>query len=189
MGTRLFRASFFGLCAVVSLSGGAVRADGLIDFTYISTRNRNFNNKAHLLNTGIFVEPGDRLDITGTGRILVGGPFSVLSNFDMGLISPIQSDELIRSYGPAGAAFRAAPIPQSGESVLFAQDLAWDDDRHDMDITVYAQSRGLVYIGMLDHEFGDNTGSHEFQIRHVSVPEPCSALLLGMAALWVRKRR
>lgn len=164
-------------------------AETVYDFTYISTRNSSFNNRAHLLNTGVHVSPGDVLHIVGTGQINVGGPYYVMANFDMGLISPTNALELARDYRGVGGNFSAEPIPLFGESVLFKQDrLSLSDDR-DLDILVTSQSEGYLYIGIFDNWFGDNTGQHDIQIS--IVPEPGTALLAlaGCCAVFGRRRR
>ncbi len=177
------------LSALSAAAGGLcpARGDSIYDFTYISTRNGAYNTKAYMLNTGVFVHAGEQVDITGTGHIFVGGGQVVWSNFDMGLISPLDSTFLIRNYFGDGATYLGTPSALTGESVLFHQDRIAEGDRHDLDITVFAQSEGYVYIGMFDHYYADNTGYHDFQL-HVT-PEPSAGLLLVFALLPRRRRR
>lgn len=174
--------------AAMCMHASAVRAETIYDFTYVSTRDNANNNAAHLLNTGVRVVPGDILHIVGTGQIHVGGPYYVMSNFDMGLISPANTSQLIRSYRGVGGNFSAEPIPLAGESVFFRQDRANLYDDHDLDIVATAQSEGYLYIGIFDNWFADNTGQHSLRIT--ILPEPASGLLavIGSLALLGRRR-
>lgn len=176
-------------CALLLAVVGAARAETVYDFTYVSTRSASYNDKSHLLNTGLYLQPGEVLEIVGTGQIHVGGPYYVWSNFDMGLISPIYAPELMREYHGEGANYTVAPIPLAGETVLFKQDRTSLFDDHDLSILVTAQSEGWFYMGMFDNYFQDNTGQH---LLHITVtPEPAAAVLVlfCLAALRRRTRR
>lgn len=179
---------FILAAAAVQLYASMAAAETIYDFSYVSTRNNAHNNRAHMLNTGIRVVPGDILHIVGTGQIHVGGPYYVMSNFDMGLISPLNTNEVIRSYRGVGGNFSAEPVALAGESVLFKQDRANLYDDHDLDITVTAQSEGYLYVGIFDNWFSDNTGQHALEIT--MLPEPGTALLvlLGACAFLGRRR-
>ena len=176
------------ITAILAAAGpsSTARAGSIYDFTYISTRNPAFNNHAHMLNTGIQVSIGDLVQIQGTGQIHVGGPYFVMSNFDMGLVSPTNAVELMRNYHAVVSNYVTAPIPQAGESVLFASDRVSLFDDHDISLWVTARSSGYVYIGMFDHQFADNTGSHQFRIT--VIPEP-STIMLVLAPLLILGRR
>ncbi len=175
--------------ALVVLAADRLPAETIYDFTYISTRNSAHNNKAHMMNTGIQVEPGDVLHLAGTGSIHVGGPYYVWSNFDMGLVSPIHAPELIRGYQGVNTNYTAAPIPLADETVLFQQYRTSLDDHQDLVLSVIAQSAGYVYLGMFDNFFADNTGQHVFRITHVPAPEPATAILLLVPGLLLLRRR
>ncbi|GMU33790.1 MAG: hypothetical protein HS101_06420 [Planctomycetia bacterium] len=164
----------------------ALNAGTVFDFSYISTRNAAFNNKAHMLNTGIQVGIGDLVQIQGTGQIHVGGPYYVMSNFDMGLISPLNNIELMRSYQGVVSNYVTAPIPLIGETVLFASDRVSLTDDHDVSLWVTARSAGYIYIGMFDQFFADNTGSHDFRIT--VIPEPAGAFLAPVLFLILGRR-
>lgn len=166
--------------------GSSARAGTVYDFTYISTRNPSFNNRAHMLNTGIQVSIGDLVQIQGTGQIHVGGPNYVMSNFDMGLVSQTNASELMRNYQGVVSNYVTAPIAQSGESVLFASDRSSLYDDHDISLWVTARSSGYVYIGMFDQFFADNTGSHQFRIT--VIPEPSTIMLLITPVLFLGRR-
>lgn len=177
----LVAAICFAFAGEETLNAGTV-----FDFSYISTRNAVFNNKAHMLNTGIQVGIGDLVQIQGTGRIHVGGPYYVMSNFDMGLISPLNNVELMRSYQGVVSNYVTAPIPLTGETVLFASDRVSLTDDHDVSLWVTARSAGFIYIGMFDQFFADNTGSHDFRIT--VVPEPAGAFLALVSFLILGRR-
>lgn len=164
-------------------------ADAIFDFTYISTRNAAYNNKAHLMNTGIQVQPGDLLRFSGTGTIHVGGPYYIWSNFVMGLISPLPNTELMRNYQGVNTNYTAAAIPLAGESVLFLQQRTSLDDHRDLLHSVVVPSAGFVYLGIFDNFFADNTGQFQFQITRTIAPEPATALLLLVSGLALIRRR
>lgn len=175
-----------GLLTAASAAAPAARAD-IVNFTYTSTTNNAHNNRAYFLNTGLSVQPGDRIRIQGTGSIYVGGGYYVLSNFDMGLVSALNQPSLVRDYHGNGTNYTGTPYPLAGESVLFSQDRISLTDDHHLNIIVTAQSAGKVYIGMFDNYFADNTGSHHFTLE--VIPEPATASLALFAVLGCLARR
>jgi len=180
--SKLALAAFCILCG----SGAMAQAGSVYDFSYISTRDPAFNNKTHMLNTGIQVSVGDLVHIQGTGQIHVGGPYYVMSNFDMGLISPINTTQLMRDYHGVVSNYVTAPIPLANESVLFSSDRSSLTDDHDISLWTTAPSSGHLYIGMFDQFFADNTGSHQFTIT--VVPEPATALFVFAYSLILGRR-
>ncbi len=164
----------------------AARAD-IVNFTFTSTTNNAYNNRAFFLNTGLSVQPGDLIRIQGTGSIYVGGGQYVLSNFDMGLVSNLNQPSVVRDYHGNGTNYTGTPYPLTGESVLFSQDRVSLTDDHHLNIIVTAQSAGNVYIGMFDNYFADNTGSHHFTLE--VIPEPATASLSLFAVLGCLARR
>lgn len=172
-----------GLGGVVTaaLAAAPVARADIVNFTYTSTTNNAYNNRAFFLNTGLSVQAGDQIRIQGTGSIYVGGGYYVLSNFDMGLVSALNQPSLVRDYHGNGTNYTGTPYPLAGESVLFSQDRVSLTDDHHLNIIVTAQSAGKVYIGMFDNYFADNTGSHHFTLE--VIPEPATASLALFAVL------
>jgi hypothetical protein len=170
----------------LALAARPALGSSVYTFSYVSTTNNAYNDHVHLLNTGIWIDAGNRVDLAGSGVILVGGPHWVMSNFDMGLISPLSGPELMRDYFPDGELYLVSPVPLEGESVLFIQDRASLSDRHDLDVSAEASSSGYLFIGMFDNPFADNRGDHSFLIT--VVPEPACGLLLALAIPWMRRR-
>jgi len=175
-----------GLLTAASAAVPAARAD-IVNFTYTSTTNNAYNNRAFFLNTGLSVQAGDQIRIQGTGSVYVGGGYYVLSNFDMGLVSTLNQPSLVRDYHGNGTSYTGTPYPLAGESVLFSQDRVSLTDDHHLNIVVTAQSAGKVYIGMFDNYFADNTGSHQFTLE--VIPEPATASLALFAVLGCLARR
>ncbi|MBN2560259.1 MAG: PEP-CTERM sorting domain-containing protein [Phycisphaerae bacterium] len=164
-------------------------AEGTYEFLYVSTTDEAYNNEAHMLNTGIFVDAGETVSLEGHGTILFSfdGTYSVLTNWDMGLVSPLDEGELMREYGPGPQPHHAEPIPLAGESVLFGQDRAFLNDQHDLNISPVAETSGYVYIGLLDEYFPDNAGAHSFHV--VVTPEPATIGMMGLLVLVAVRRR
>lgn len=186
--TMFVRRTAVRACAVLLAAAAFARAETIYDFTYVSTRNAAHNDKSHLLNTGIYLYPGEILQIVGSGQIHVGGPYYVWSNFDMGLVSPIYAPELIRGYRGDGANYTVAPIPLAGETVLFKQDRVNLNDNHDLSILVTSQSEGWFYLGMFDNYYEDNTGRHDFRITVTPEPVACALALLTFVLIRPRRR-
>jgi hypothetical protein len=161
----------------------------IINVSFISTTNNAYNDRAYFQNTGINVHLGDILVIQGSGVINVGGGYSVKSNFDMGLISPLNSPSLVRDYHGVGNNYTGAPLPLAGETVLFSQQRSSLNDDHDLSITIPVLSNGYMYLGMFDSYFADNTGSHSFAVQITPEPSTLAILAVFVVPFCRHKRR
>ena len=100
MRRHVFAATAVAIAATLA-SASQTTAEGTYDFLYTTTTDPLYNHRVHLLNTGVFVNAGETVTVRGSGTILFSfdGHWSVMSNFDMGLVlSLIHISEPTRPY-------------------------------------------------------------------------------------------